>query len=225
MYANWRSQIAQTALMDLALNPDKAVDTADRISAVDALGYAVRFQVKGVRQDPPVFRALVTLLADKDEAVRTMASNILVPIRDPEFRGDAGRPEKKAPEGGWPLWLAKIEANEAGLWKDYDVCANRPLGGSEPMDWYCAGAPDRPVTPQVAFEDTRKAAQADYIPAQAALGMMYANGTGVEQNYVEAGKWWGMAASGGHTLAGALAARAPKVPVPGAIVDGAGVGK
>jgi len=54
------------------------------------------------------------------------------------------------------------------------------------------------------------------VPAQAELGMMYANGKGVQQNYVEAGKWWSKAAAGGHVLAAANAARAPKVPVPGA---------
>ena len=95
--ANWRSEAAQQAVIELATNPDKAADAADRISAVDALAYAVRYQVKGVRQDPQMFKALVTLLDDKNEEVRVMASNILAPIRDSDFRGDLGRPERKSP--------------------------------------------------------------------------------------------------------------------------------
>jgi TPR repeat protein len=55
------------------------------------------------------------------------------------------------------------------------------------------------------------------FPQQAQLGLMYADGKGVQQNYVEAGKWWAKAAEGGHVLAAANAARCPKVPVPGAI--------
>jgi hypothetical protein len=97
MYAQWRSEAAQKILIELAMNPEKVVDPADRVSAVDALGQAVRFQVKRVRQDPPMFQALVTLLNDKVEPIRVMAANILAPIRDPDFRGDAGRPERKAP--------------------------------------------------------------------------------------------------------------------------------
>ena len=72
MYANWRYPAAQTALIQLAT--DKSADAADRVNATDALGYAVRLQVKGVRQDPAMFRALVTLLQDKDEPVRSAAS-------------------------------------------------------------------------------------------------------------------------------------------------------
>src|SRR5439155_18811408 len=57
--ANWRSDAAQHALIDLALNPDKAVDPDDRAGAVDGIVSAVRFQARGVRQDPPLFQALV----------------------------------------------------------------------------------------------------------------------------------------------------------------------
>jgi hypothetical protein len=233
MYAEWRSEAAQNALIDLATHPEKAVDAADRISAVDALGYTVRFQVRGVRQDPPVFRALVGLLADKDEEVRVMAANILAPIRDPDFRGDAGRPEKKTPAGGWPQWLDEITAKEAGYRKDYEVCASAaksPERPPEPLGFYCTGASflvgyslangrPMPKRPAEAFQDILHAAEEGYVPAQAALGMMYANGQGVQQDYVEAGKWWSKAAAGGHALAAANAARAPKVPVPGAITQ------
>ena len=56
MYANWRYPAAQTALIQLATNT--SADPFDRVNATDALGYAVRFQVKGVRQDPAMFSAL-----------------------------------------------------------------------------------------------------------------------------------------------------------------------
>lgn len=37
--------------------------------------------------------------------------------------------------------------------------------------------------PHAAFESTMQAAEKGYVPAEAALGMPYANGQGVEQNY------------------------------------------
>jgi TPR repeat protein len=216
MYAGWRSEAAQKALIDLATHPEKAVEPVDRISAVDGLGFAVRFEVRGVRQDPPVFRALVSLLADKDEEIRVMAANILAPVRDGDFRGDAGRPEKKAPEGGWAKWLDDITAKEAGYAKDYEVCSAADKR-SEAVEQFCNGGAQLKTKPALAFQNTMKAAEQGYVPAEAALGMMYANGKGVQQDYVEAGKWWSKAAAGGHVLAAANAARAPKVPVPGAI--------
>jgi hypothetical protein len=53
IYANWRYQPAQKALIQLAL--DNAAAPAERLNATDALGYAVRFQVKasaGIRPVP-----------------------------------------------------------------------------------------------------------------------------------------------------------------------------
>jgi hypothetical protein len=103
--ANWRSEAAQHALVDLALTPGKAVTPEDRVAAVDGIVEAVRLQINGSRQDAILFKALVTLLNDQDEELRTMAANTLEPVRDPEFRGDLGRPEQKAPAGGWQHWL------------------------------------------------------------------------------------------------------------------------
>jgi hypothetical protein len=216
MYAGWRSEAAQKALIDLATHPEKAVEPVDRISAGDGLGFAVRFEVRGGRQDPPVFRALVSLLMDKDEEIRVMAGNILAPVRDGDFRGDAGRPEKKAPEGGWAKWLDDITAKEAGYAKDYEVCSSTDKR-TDAIQLFCDGGAQLKTKPALAFQNTMKAAEQGYVPAEAALGMMYANGKGVQQDYVEAGKWWSKAAAGGHVLAAANAARAPKVPVPGAI--------
>src|SRR5580658_4878424 len=220
--ANWRSEGAQKALIELATNPGKAVESIDRVGAVDAIGQAVRFQLKGVRQDPPMFRALVSLLDAKDDELRVMASNILAPIRDPGFRGDSGRTEQKAPSGGWPQWLNDITAKEAGYLKDYEVCGwgtarraeaypgNRGL--QEPADLFCLGGAylmgynlatgeRMPKKPAEAFRYTRQAAEQGYVPAEAALGMMYADGKGVQQNYAEAVTWWNKAAEGGHVLA------------------------
>ena len=98
MYANWRYPAAQTALIQLAT--DKSADAADRVNATDALGYAVRLQVKGVRQDPAMFRALVTLLQDKDEPVRSAASLSLAPAWDPAPAGTAPPASRPPPVAG-----------------------------------------------------------------------------------------------------------------------------
>ena len=58
----------------------KGADPLDRLNAADAIGYAVRFQVKGVPQDPPLFQALVSLLQDKEEPVRSTAAGVLAPL-------------------------------------------------------------------------------------------------------------------------------------------------
>ena len=210
--AQWRSAAAQKILTEMATQPAKAVAPADRISAVDGIGQAVRFQVKGVRQDPPLFAALVSLLGDKDEEVRVMAANILAPIRDPDFRGDSGRAEMKTPPGGWPQWLDDITTKQAGFLKEYEVCRGAaPHGTQEPVDLFCLGGEQMNKQPGLAFQNTRLAAEKGYLPAEAELGMMYANGKGVQQDYAEAGKWWTKAGEGGNALAAKYAPRAPKV--------------
>lgn len=229
--AQWRSANAQKLLIALATKPDMAVNPADRISATDGLVQAVRLQVKGVRQDPAVFAALVALLNDKDEELRTMASNVLAPIRDGDFRGDLGRPERKTPEGGWQQWLNEIAAKDASYLKDYDVCGrggnqtgeslpgNR--GKQEPVDLYCTGGSyllgynlatgkKMEKQPALAFQNTLKAAEQGYVPAQAQVGMMYAIGKGVNQNYPEAHNWWSKAAAAGHALAAVNDKMVPK---------------
>jgi hypothetical protein len=220
--ANWRSATAQRALIELATQPGKAVEQIDRVGAVDGIVQAVRLQVKGVRQDPELFRALVTLLSDKDEELRVMAANTLAPIRDREFRGDLGRPERKAPDGGWEQWLDGITTKAMGNLKDYEVCGwgkansrssvpgNR--GMQEPVDSFCLGGASLlgynlasgqsfPRDPKAAFQHTLHAAEQGYVPAQAAAGMMYAIGKGVQQSFAEAASWWVKAAESGHVLA------------------------
>lgn len=192
--ANWRSAAAQRALIQLT---ETGVEQADRVGAADGLVNAVRLQVKGVRQDPEVFRALVGLLTGKDEELRTMAANTLAQIRDAEFRGDIGRPEKKAPEGGWETWLAAITAKNAGYWKDYAGCA----GATGAAATYCKGEPLLRTKPSEGFALTLQAAEAGHVPAQAMAGMLYAIGKGTAQNFQEAAKWWMKAAEAGHGLA------------------------
>jgi TPR repeat protein len=229
--ANWRSQAAQQALIRLATDRgvDRAADPGDRLKATDALGQAVRFQVKGVRQDPPVFQALIGLLADKDEPVRSTASAALAPIYQP---GNS-TPPLKAPAGGWQQWLEEITTKEDGYLKDYEVCGRGKANAEtvwpgnrdsrEPVDLFCMGgaavlgynlATGQPVRsdPQAGFEYTLQAAEQGYVAAQAALGMLYANGKGVQQDYGEARKWWLKAAEGGHVLAAASAANGRGAP-------------
>ena len=172
MYANWRYAPAQQALIQLAI--DKGADPLDRLNAADAIGYAVRFQVKGVRQDPPMFQALVSLLQDKEEPVRSTAAGILAPLYESAGEGPQRR---RAPDGGWEKWLNGITAQ-------YQVT-------SMPAQSDLAAA----------FQTTLKAAEQGDTKAQAAAAMLYANGKGVQQNYAEAGKWWIKAAEGGDLAA------------------------
>lgn len=199
--ANWRSATAQRALIELATVPGRAVDYFDRVDAVDGLATAVRFQVKGVRQDPALFRALVSLLEGKDEELRTMAGNTLAPIRDPEFRGDIGRPERKAPDGGWAAWLDAITAKAAGYGREFASCASMT---EKAAVLHCKAGEllyGKDPRPAEGLALTRQAAELGYVPAQTLLGMLYAIGKGTEQNLPEAAKWWIQAADAGHGLA------------------------
>jgi hypothetical protein len=215
--ANWRSDVAQHALISLATGQEQAVDENDRINAADGIVQAAKLQIRGVRQDPELFKALVALLNDKNEELHTMAANTLEPIRDSSFRGDLGRPERKEPDGGWDHWVNAVSAKAAAYQKDYEVCAaashtSQESSVPESATTYCSGgnyllgrdlATGQPVKkdPVLAFQNTLKAAEQGYVPAEAAVGMMYAVGKGVQQDYVEASKWWTKAAEAGHVLA------------------------
>jgi hypothetical protein len=215
--ANWRSEVAQRALISLATGQEPAVDENDRINAADGIVLAAKLQIRGVRQDPELFKALVALLTDKNEELRTMAGNTLEPIRDSGFRGDLDRPERKEPNGGWDHWVNEVSAKAAGYQKDYEVCAaashvSQESSLPESAAAYCTGgnyllgrnlATGQPVKkdPALAFQNTLNAAEQGYVPAEAAVGMMYAVGKGVQQNYVEASNWWTKAAEAGHILA------------------------
>lgn len=209
LQANWRSAAAQQALVDLALVPSRAIDPGDRVTAADGIIFALRLQINGHRQDPSLFAALVKLLSSEDERLRTMAGNFLAPIRDPDFRGDLGRPENKTPEGGWDLWLQTTTARALDYFAGYAAC---PGAAEARIRKYCDGGAfltgRDPATgavtaqkPAEGFRLTLEAAEAGYVPAQAMLGMLYAIAKGTEQNLPQARVWWQKAADAGHALA------------------------
>ena len=209
MYANWRSEAAQQALIKTATDAEGNLD--DRIDAADGIAQAVALQIKGVRQDPPMFRALVSLLSEHadghEEPLHAIAYLTLAPVRDPSYQ-PGSVPERKTPPGGWQHWLDEITAQQAGDSADYDICgsgalAEGPVSGAAAL--FCQGGANR-RDPAAAFRLTLEAAEKDYVPAQEAAGMMYATGKGVGQNYAEAGKWWIKAAEGGNLHAAMNAA-------------------
>ncbi len=205
MYANWRYQPAQDALIQLATN--KTADAADRINAVDGLGYAVRMQVSGARLDSGMFEALVSLQDEEDEPIRAAARLALAPAY--EFNPEERR--NREPEEGWEKLVEAVKATENAAVKDYAVCGSSKSTAAakkEVVELFCTGGSallgknlatgqKTKVDLASAFRSTLKAAEAGYAPAQAAVAMMYANGKGVEQNYAEAGKWWIKAADAG----------------------------
>lgn len=200
-YANWRSQAAQQILIQRATS--KSLDIDARIAAADALAEAVKLQASGVQQDPPMFKALIELLRDENEPVRAVAFLALAPIREYIVGGSNGG--QFPPADGWQKWLDRITAEEAGDKLYYRVC--EPAGsdhtGTEAVDLFCAGGALVTKNPAEAFQRTLKSAQGGYVPAQEVVGMMYAIGKGVQQDYREAGKWFLTAAEAGNTRAAA----------------------
>jgi TPR repeat protein len=115
-------------------------------------------------------------------------------------------------------------AAEQAYMKDFEVCGYGTLrkgavfpgnrGTQEPVDLYCMGAAyvtgmnmgtgQRSQQNQpLGFQYMLKAAEQGYVPAQAAVGTLYAAGTGVAQNFAEAAKWYRKAAEAGHVQAAA----------------------
>jgi TPR repeat protein len=198
-YANWRSPAAQQILIQRATDRSLAVDA--RLDAADGLAQAVKLQATGVQQDPPMFQALVGLLSEENEPLRAVAFLALAPIR--EYIVGGSNAGQFPPAGGWQKWLDKITAQQAGDLIYYSVCG--PAGsshtGAEPVDLFCAGGAVVNKNPAQAFQSTFEAAQRGYVPAEEVVGMMYAIGKGVQQDYHEAGKWFLTAAEAGNTRA------------------------
>jgi TPR repeat protein len=120
-----------------------------------------------------LFEALVALVQDKYEPVRAMAQLALAPAYEPAA---PGTPRRRSPEGGWDKWLAEVKAKE----------------------------PPRALPPTnlaAHFQSILKAAESGDVAAQSAVGMMFANGKGVAQNYAEAAKWWTKAGLAGDLVA------------------------
>jgi TPR repeat protein len=203
-YANWRYQPAQRALIQRAT--DKSLDLDARLDAADALGQAVKLQAAGAPQDPPMFRALVSLLSEreKNEPLHAAAYIALAPIRPYIIGGSGGG--QFPPDGGWEKWLDKITVEQQGDRIYYDVCRTGGNGGGtggQSVDLFCAGEELASKSPAKAFQSTLQAAQAGYVPAQEVVGMMYAVGKGVQQDYHEAAKWFLTAAEAGNPRAAA----------------------
>jgi hypothetical protein len=203
-YASWRYQSAQQALIQRAT--DKSLDLDTRLDAADALGQAVKLQGAGVPQDPPMFRALVGLLGEreKNEPLHAAAYIALAPVR-PYIIGGSGAGQFP-PDGGWEKWLDKITVEQQGDRIYYNVCPARGSGGGtggQAVDLFCAGGDLVSKNPAKAFQSTLQAAQAGYVPAQEVVGMMYAVGKGVRQDYHEAAKWFLTAAEAGNPRAAA----------------------
>ena len=88
------------------------------------------------------------------------------------------------PAGGWQKWLDKITAEQAGDLTYYSVCGSAGSHtGAEPVDLFCAGGASVSKNPAQAFQSTLQAAQRGYVPAEEVVGMMYAIGKGVQQDY------------------------------------------
>ena len=193
-YANWRYQPAQEALIQQAT--DENSDIEARESAADAIAQAIKLQAAGVRQDPPMFKALVSLLSErgKNASLHDIAFLALAPIYSYTVGGaDEGQ---TPPAGGWQKWLDGITTEQAGDMKYYEVCAQSEVEGAVKL--FCDGGASLRKNPSPAFQNTLKAAQAGYVPAQEVVGMMYATGKGVQQDYTEAGKWFLSAAEKGE---------------------------
>jgi TPR repeat protein len=149
-----------------------------------------------------MFQALVSLTSDKNEPLQAVALLALAPIRRYIIGGaDEGQ---FPPEEGWEKWLQKITDQQAGDLTYYNVCGGaRSSGGTriEAVDLFCAGGALVNNNPAQAFQSTLQAAQRGYVPAEEVVGMMYAIGKGVQQDYHEAGKWFLTAAEAGNTRA------------------------
>jgi hypothetical protein len=200
-YANWRSPSAQQILMQRATNQSLEIEA--RIDAADGLAQAVQLQANGVQQDPALFQALVTLLDDKSEPLRAVAFLALAPIR-PHIIG--GSEEGQFPPvGGWQKWLEKITVQQQGDLTYYRVCEPTTSNhtATDSLASFCAARDLVAKNPAQAFQLTLKAAQNGYVPAQEVVGMMYAIGKGVEQDYRQAAKWFLTAAEAGNTRAAA----------------------
>ena len=198
-YANWRSPAAQQILIQRAA--DRTLDLDARLDAADGLAEAVKLQATGVQQDPRMFQALVGLLSDEAEPLRTVAFLALAPVRDYIIGGsNAGQ---FPPAGGWQKWVDKIAAQQAGDQMYYGICGSEGSGhsGTEPVDQFCAGKDLVSRNPAQAFQFTLKAAEGGYVPAQEVVGMMYAIGKGVQQDYHAAAKWFLTAAEAGNPRA------------------------
>jgi hypothetical protein len=108
--ANWRLLPAQDALCQVAI--DKHWDTDERSLALDAIGVAVKLQVKGFYQDLPLFKALITVLDDDDAGLRARAYSILSPITASTYQPEAAKADRQAAIVQWQEWLENVSSRK-----------------------------------------------------------------------------------------------------------------
>ena len=127
LQANWRYMPAQQAL--IATATDAAWDLTERGLAVDGIGTAVKLQIGGAFQDPPLFKALVALLDDPDLGLRTKAFSILSPIMMSGYKPDATAAARATRsckwQTGWPASPRRTEKANRRLSVAREACVPR----------------------------------------------------------------------------------------------------
>jgi hypothetical protein len=104
--ANVRYQSAQDTLCFVL--DQKKWDVGEKLIAVQGLTTAIRFQIKGFYQDPPLLTALIKALDDEDEGVRAAAFAALKPIQESGYDPAADRSQRRKAMAKWEEWLAKL---------------------------------------------------------------------------------------------------------------------
>src|SRR5262249_13176429 len=153
---------AQEALIRQATDNSAAIEA--RESAADAIANAIKLQAVGLRQDPPMFKVLVSLLSERgpNASLHDIAFLALAPIYSYTVGGaDEGQ---TPPAGGWQKWLEDITSEQAGDMKYYEVCAQS--GVEVAVRVFCDASTSLRKNPSLAFQNTLKAAEAGYVPAE-----------------------------------------------------------
>jgi hypothetical protein len=110
--ANFRYQSAQDTLCHVL--DQKKWDVGEKLLCVQGLATAIRFQIKGFYQDPPIVTALVKALDDEDQGVRTAAFAALKPIQDSDYDPAMDRSQRRRAMAKWEEWLVTIQGGEPG---------------------------------------------------------------------------------------------------------------
>ena len=103
---NFRYQSAQdTACFVL---DQKKWEVSEKLLVVQGLATAIRFQIKGFYQDPPLLTALIKALDDEDESVRAAAFAALKPIQESDYAAAMDKSQRRRAIVKWEEWLAKL---------------------------------------------------------------------------------------------------------------------
>ncbi len=103
---NFRYQSAQdTACFVL---DQKKWAVSEKLLVVHGLATAIRFQIKGFYQDPPLMTALIKALDDEDESVRAAAFAAIKPIQESDYDAAMDKSQRSRAMVKWEEWLAKL---------------------------------------------------------------------------------------------------------------------